>query len=143
LITVLAIALVIVVYATILGTFTGGNVNVVTLQGSLWYNQTNLAPWQASLDDVGNGTSWYVMFNTTSNGYSGKVDITWQLQNWTGGSYQKDVGSSVTTSGFSLDGLAGQKIFASPDGLQADNTDWNALTTAAGTYRIKMTIQTA
>jgi hypothetical protein len=139
LITVLAIALVIVVYATILGTFTGGNVNVVTLRGSLWYNQTDSAPWQASLNDVENGTAWYVMFNTTSSGYAGLVSITWQLQ-FTNGT---NVGNSVSTTSFTLTGGSGQEIFASTSGTQTGNTNWGTLTIASGTYRIKMTVQTA
>jgi hypothetical protein len=139
LITILAIALVIVVYATILGTFTGGNVTVVILHGSLWYNQTDSAPWQNSLDDVGNGTSWYVMFNTTSAGYSGTVGITWQLLS--GGTPVS--GAIVSTSSFSLSGSSGQEIFASTSGAQIGNTNWGTYTTKAGTYQIQMTVSTA
>lgn len=142
LITVLAIALVIVVYATILGTFQGGNVEVVALNGNLWYNKDNSTTWYTDLSGVGNGTSWYVMFNTSSTGPVQTVNIIWQLQNNTG-TWEDVSGATVNTNNFGLNGDAGQEIFASTDGLQTGNTDWGTYTPTAGTYRIKMTIQTA
>lgn len=140
LITLLAIALVIVAYATLLGIFTGGDVGVVSLNGTLKYNTDNSTTWYSTLSGVANGSSWYVMFNTTSSGYSGAVNITWQLQ-WSNGT---DVsGATVNTNSFSLTGSAGQEIYAATNGLQSGNNDWGTDTTTAGTYRIEMTVVTA
>ena len=141
LITLLALALVVVVYATLLGTFTGGDVGVVTLNGALKYNQDNGTTWSTTLSGVANGSLWYVMFNTSSSGYAGSVNITWQLQ-WSNGT---DVSGAVQyTNGFSLTGSAGQEIYCSTDGAKSANYDWGTThTTAAGTYRIEMTAETA
>jgi hypothetical protein len=142
LVALISVALIIAVYATLLGTFTGDTVTVVSLNGVLKYNQDNSATWYTSLSGVANGSSWYVMFNTTSSGYAGLVNITWQLQNNTG-TWVDVSGATVSTNNFNLTGNAGQEIYASSDGTQAGNYDWGTETTAAGTYRIKMTVVTA
>ena len=146
LITVLALALVIVVYASLLGTFPGGEVTVVTVNGDLKYcitNSTTPGDWALTLSNIANGTSWYVMFNKTSGGYTGLVNITWQLQNNTG-SWVEVSGAVVNTNNFNLNGAVGQEIYASTDGLQTGNYDWGTIeTTEAGTYRIEMTMITA
>ena len=143
LITLLALALVVIVYATLLGTFTGDTVGVVTLNGSLKYNEDNSTIWNTTLSGVANGSSWYVMFNTTEAGYAGDVNITWTLQELNGA--WADVSPSVnqTTNDFTLDGNAEQEIYASGSGLQEDVKDWGTGTSTAGTYRIKMEVITA
>jgi len=147
LITVLALALVIIVYASLLGTFPGGQVQVVTVNGDLKYcttNSTTPGDWELSLDNIANGTSWYVMFNTTSGGYIGNISITWQLQNYTGGAWVDVSGAVVNTNNFYLNGSVGQEIYASTDGTQTENYDWGTnKTKEAGTYRIEMTMNTA
>lgn len=142
LITLLAVALTIVIYATLLGTFTGGDVGVVSLDGTIKYNEDNSTTWSTTLPNVANGSSWFVMFNTTSGGYSGSVNITWQLQN-NAGSWA-DVGGAVQyTNNFDLTGSV-QEIFCSSNGAQSGNYDWGTTwTTTAGTYRIRITIETA
>lgn len=147
LITLLALALVIIVYATLLGTFPGGQVQVVTVNGDLKYSTTNSTTpsnWTLTLNNIANGTSWYVMFNTTSGGYIGYVNITWQLQNYTGGLWQNVAGAVVNTDNFYLNGSVGQEIYASTDGTQTENYDWGTnKTKQAGNYRIEMTMITA
>jgi hypothetical protein len=148
LIALLATASIIVLYGAMLGTFEGGKVTVVALNGTLKYNRTNSATasdWNVTLDNVPIGSSWYALFNTSSTGYQGNVNITWTLQNETSTDVWENVTPSVnqTTNNHYLDGTAGQVIYASTDGNQGTNKDWGASTTSAGTYRIKMTVTTA
>jgi hypothetical protein len=135
LITLLAIATVIVVYAALLGTFTGQNVTVVAVKGTVEYSQDNSSGWATSLIDVPINGSWYARFTTDPGGYTGNVIITWDLYNTT-------LVYTVTTTSFYLDGTA-QNIYASSNGLQSTNYNWDLKTTAAGNYYIKVTIQTA
>ncbi len=144
LITLLAIALVIAVYATILGTFQGDQVTVVTLTGHIRYdeaNSTTASDWETTLSNIANGSEWYALFNITSGGYAGAVTITWWLQENTGSWQNMTTPVEQTTS----DTLSGSTeiIYASGNGDQAGNKDWGASTTSAGTYRIKMKIVTA
>jgi hypothetical protein len=140
LMTLLAIAMVLVVYASILGTFTGGDVGVVSLDGTPKYcktNSTTPSEWKTELtgtDNVPAGDPWYALFNTTSGGYEGNVKITWGLYNST------DSVHNVTTDSFTLDGTV-QTIYASGNGLQAENYNWGQNTTVAETYYIKVTVE--
>ncbi len=148
LIALLATGSIIVLYGAMLGTFEGGEVTVVAMNGTLKYNQTNSATasdWDVTLDNVPIGDSWYALFNTSSTGYQGNVNITWTLQNETSPGVWEDVTPSVsqTTNNYYLDGTAGQVIYASTDGSQGTNKDWGASTTSAGTYRIEMTVITS
>jgi len=148
LIALLATASIIVLYGSMLGTFKGGKVTVVTLNGALKYSTTNSttpSDWNATLSNVQNGTSWYTLFNTSSTGYQGDVNITWTLQQETAPDVWEDVppGVNQTTNNYPLNGAAGQVIYASSDGNQGTNKDWGASTTSAGTYRIEMTVITA
>jgi hypothetical protein len=132
LITLLAIALVIVVYATLLGTFTGGNVQVVAVQGTVYYSLDNSTGWATSISDHPITDPWYARFNVTGTGYSGSVTITWDLHNSTA------IVHSVTTS-FYLSGSP-QAIYASSNGLQAANYNWGQNTAVAATYYIVVTV---
>jgi len=148
LIALLATASIIVLYGAMLGTFEGGKVTVVALNGTLKYNETNSATasdWKVTLDNVAIGGSWYALFNTSSTGYQGNVSITWTLQNETSTDIWEDVtpGVDQTTNNYYLNGAAGQVIYASGDGDLGTNKDWGASTTSAGTYRIEMTVITA
>ena len=80
LIALISIALIIAVYATLLGTYTGGDVGVVTLTGTIYYSEDNSTGWATTLSGIANGSAWYSRFNVTTGGYSGSVDITWWLQ---------------------------------------------------------------
>jgi len=143
LITLLAIALVIVAYATILGTFTGGPVTVVTVKAEIWYSEQNLtsASWTGTLPNVANGSQWYSRLNITqAGGYTGLVNVTWQLH------YGNDTpvsGATITTGNFNLNGTVGQIIYASSDGYIDVNKNWGAYTSAAETYYVKAQIETA
>jgi hypothetical protein len=139
LITLLAIALVIVVYATILGTFTGQNVTVVTQGGQITYCQNTSGPWTTTLGNIGNGSEWYARFATTSAGHKGPVNMTWILQ-WSNGT---NVSGVTQTTQVTLTGDSGQIIYASTDGGTSSQKNWGASTTTAGTYRIKVTITAA
>jgi hypothetical protein len=140
LITLLAIALVIVVYSAILGTFTGGPVSVVTQGGQITYCQNTTGPWTSTLGNIGTGSSWYALFTTTGTGHKGPVNMTWVLQ-WSDGT-NVSPGVNQTTQ-VALTGNAGQVIYASTDGGTSGQKDWGASTTTAGTYQIKVTITAA
>jgi hypothetical protein len=139
LITLLAITLIIVVYAAILGTFTGGNVQVVAVKGTVYYsldNSTNSADWSKTLTDVPINGSWYALFNVTgTGGYSGSVDIRWDLR-----TNSTVIIQTVPTSVY-LTGNA-QLIYASSYGLQQANYNWGQNTLVANTYYIVVTVTT-
>jgi len=148
LITVLAVTTVFVVYAVILSTINGNQVNVVGFGGSLWYDEANSAnapDWEATLPDIATNGSvcdpWYSKINITSAGYSGVVTVTWTLQylnvaTWT------DVGGGATESTtFTLTGSTGDTIYASDDGTRGNNVNWGAYTANADQYRVKAVIE--
>jgi hypothetical protein len=135
LITLLALAMVLIVYATILGTFTGGNVEVVSIQGDVYYSLDNSTGWALTLSNLPVNDPWYARFNVTStDGYSGGVQVTWNLHK--GGSSFHNVTSSFTLSG------SAEAIYASSNGLQAANYDWGQNSTAADTYYVEVTVDT-
>jgi len=134
-----AVAASIMVYAYILSTYYGGNVQVVTVQGQVWYcssNSTSPSDWTATLSNVGNSSAWYAKFNTTSSGYNGAVTMTWTLQEDITGTWTDQ--SATQSTGVTLTGSAGQIVYASSDGSQALNKNWGSSTTTAGSYRIKV-----
>jgi hypothetical protein len=148
LMTVIAVTAVFVVYAVILSTINGNQVNVVGFGGSMWYdeaNSANDADWTADLPDIAtNGTvcdPWYSKINITSAGYSGVVTVSWTLQylnvaTWT------DVGGGATQSTtFTLTGSTGDTIYASATGTQGSNKNWGAYTATADQYRVKAVIE--
>jgi hypothetical protein len=136
LITVLAIALVIVVYATILGTFTGGNVTVVAVQGTVYYSSNNTNGWATGISDHPITAPWYARFNVTStNGYSGPVKVIWNLYNSTSAILHN---LNTTTS---LTGST-QTIYASSDGSQGSNYNWGLNTAVADTYHLVVIVET-
>ncbi|UCE15844.1 MAG: hypothetical protein JSV12_08285 [Candidatus Bathyarchaeota archaeon] len=138
LITLISIVLIIAVYATILGTYTGGNVTVVTLSGTIYYSQDNSTGWATTLSNIANGSAWYTRFNVTTGGYSGAVSITWWLQK---------AGANMTpaveqTTSYTLGGGT-EAFYASSNGAQSGNYNWGQNATAADTYRVMMTVLTA
>jgi hypothetical protein len=149
LITVLAVTAVFVVYAVILSTINGTQVNVVGFGGSMWYDEANSADpadWTATLPDVATNGSlcdpWYSKINITSAGYSGAVTVTWTLQYDSGGGNWLDVGGGATQStSFTLTGSAGDTIYASTDGTQGGNMNWGAYSATADQYRVRAVIE--
>jgi hypothetical protein len=144
LIALIAIAAIITVYATLLATYTGDTVTVVSLNGDIKYddlNSTTAGDWSLTLGNIANGSVWYALFNTSSSGgYIGNVNMTWTLQ-WTNGT---DVPSATqTTNDFALTGSTGQVIYASDAGTQGANKDWGQYTTVAGAYQIELNVVTA
>lgn len=139
-ITLLAISLVIVAYATLLSTFTGDEVVVGTVAGSVWYSTDNTAagPWTATLEVDNDSVSWYSMVNFTS-GYTGQVSITWQLEKMTV-TWGNVTGASQATT-VELTG-SGQEVYASATGILTGNRDWSGDLTGNGQYRVKAYIET-
>jgi hypothetical protein len=142
LITLLAIALVIVVYATLLATFHGGEVVVGTVAAEVWYSPTNgtTEDWTATLNVTGTTDPWYAKVNFTS-AYTGDVQITWQLEkkngNWANATEGTDASvTTVITTSFALDGTSGQTAYASISGDIDTNQNWGAGMVKQGSYRI-------
>lgn len=140
LVTLFAIATVIVIYATLLATIPGGEVLVgEDVGGSVYYSETNsaAASWTTTLNVASTSASWYTRINFTST-YTGGVTITWYLQkkdsNWA------NVTSQATT--VVLDGGGNQAVYASSDGLIAGNHDWSTDITQNGQYRIEARVET-
>jgi len=142
LITVLAIALVLVVYASLLQMFTGGEVVVGTVAGSVYYSKTNTEagdPWALTLS-VNNYTDpWYARFLFTST-YQSSVTILWQLQKM-GASWGNVTGFQYTS--IVLNGNTSQPVYASYDGSLTSNRNWGGNVTANGQYRILAYVSTA
>jgi hypothetical protein len=142
LITILAIALVIIAYATILGTFKGGYVTVATEHAQMWYSETNSSSvtWTSTLSNVANGSQWYSRLNiTATGGYKGLVNVNWALY------FSNDTAVSsatATTSNFNVTGTLGQIIYASSTGNIAGNKNWGAYTTVAASYYVKAVVST-
>jgi len=145
LITLLAIALVLMVYASLLSTFTGGEVVVGSVAGDVWYSETNTTvqnstTWLSTLNVSSTSIPWYSMVNFTSS-YTGQVQITWQLEKM-GGTWANVTNAKVITT----DGLtgSGQEVWASSNGDIAGNRDWSQApgATVDGQYRVKAYIET-
>jgi len=147
LITVLAIALVLVVYAALLGTFTGGEVTVGGITASVWYSTTNSttnSDWEANLYNLTTSNNLFSKINITSAGYAGPVTITWKLQNKTGTTWDNVTGATTVTTSIDLDGTAGQNIYASSDGSTTGAQDWMTDISGGpgnGAYRVKVWIE--
>ncbi len=146
LVTVLSIVAVVSVYAILIGSFTGGEVNVIgTGSGDVVYSLTNADPgtWLSTISPANTSVSWYSRLNIGASVYTGPVTITWQLQTKTGTSTWADVSGATTSTSMVLSGSA-QNIYATSDGLfGASNHNWQTEATAAGTYRVVVTVNTA
>jgi len=137
LITLMSVALVLVVYALILGTITGGNVIIASgssVSGTMYYSEDN-STWTTTLNVSDPANTWYARLTTNANGYEGPVTIDWELQLKTGPSSWGNIGWVNGTS-VTLDGTA-QTIYTS--GLSAvGNHDWKAeVNGTPGTYRVR------
>jgi len=140
LITLLAIALVLIVYASILGTIPGGEVTVGGVGGSISYSLNNdtLATWTGSLNVTGTGISWYARLTTTAGGYAGPVTISWQLQKKQANGTYTNYGSASSTS-YTLNATV-QTIYASTNGLIVTNRDWSQTANVTASYKVVATI---
>jgi len=148
LITVLAIALVLVVYATLLATIPGEEVVVGSLTGNVQYSLTDsnlTADFSTTVSPAGPSTAWYARLVTTGGEYTGPISVSWQLQKYSG--TWGNVGAPVSTS-FTLT-TGPDTIYASANGqwtATGQNQNWGAIITAQGTgsgsYRVVATIST-
>lgn len=142
LITLLAIAMVIVVYATLLGTFTGGEVVYgENLNGEVLYSRGNLTAasnWTDTIE-VPNGNAWYGLLNITStDGYIGNVNVTFQLQF---SQNSTDVGTP-TIAQIKLNGTIAERVYVTSDGSgPAGNRNWQTDCTPAYSYKIVATVE--
>jgi len=144
LITLLAIAAVLIVYASLLATFQGGEVVVGQVQGQVWYSPTNgtTENWNLTLKVNQLNNNWYAKVNFTG-AYKGEVQITWQLERkdetlgWKNATAGIDatVVKKITTS-FTLDGSA-QTAYASDPSSQITNMNWGGTNMIkTGSYRV-------
>lgn len=137
--TVLAVAVVLIVYAAVLGTLFGGEVTVGGITGNVGYSLTNATgTWTATLSVSGTGIEWYARLNTTGSEYEGPVTISWQLQQKNGGGGWDNLGSPTTTS-ITLTTSA-QTIYASSDGDISTNRDWSIDAVTTASYRVVASI---
>jgi hypothetical protein len=137
--TIIALALVLVVYAVTIGTYTGGSVTVSGVTtGTLTYSIDNTVGGTWSTDIQPSG-SWYAKLSV--NHYQGPVTITWQLQSYGTGSWVDVSGKTVSTT-ITLSGSA-QEVYASPTGVNTGNHDWSTDITVGGTYRVYATVASA
>jgi len=138
--TIAALASVLVVFASILGTFQGAPVTVggVT-SGTIEYSTDN-STFASSTAPSSVGSPWYAQIQVS--GYSGPVTITWQLQYESAPSVYSDVsGASVTTT-VTLTGTS-QTIYASANGAQTTNYDFGSHITTGGTYIVSVSVASA
>lgn len=146
---VFSVAMVLVVYAALLGTINStGYVYVGGTGGKVYYSLTDTETSNAWQDSLGSGTpiaqsaSWYAKMNTTTGGYVGLATITWELKQSTDGgvTWSSAVGQTVTFD-YSLNGGV-QTIYASTDGtFTAGNRDWHLNTSyGTGLWKVEVTI---
>ena len=140
--TVLTISSVVVVYAVLIGTFTGGEVTIGGgATGTVTYS-TDQSTWTPTLSPASAETSWYSKLNVNGGQYSGTaVTISWQLQRKTGDTTWSDVGDAIPTNMMLAAGS--QDVYATPTGVSTNNHDWGLDVTEEGTYRIVATVNSA
>jgi len=140
-ITVIAITTVFMVYAALLATITGGTVSVSSIQGNIYYSETNStsATWTPNLGSggtLGVNQPWYARLNITSTGYSEAVTISWTLYY---SSNNTAVPGATESTGVTLSGSP-EAIYASTNGNIASNKNWGTYTTGTGDYYLKAVI---
>ena len=125
-----------------IGTFEGGDVTIGGgATGSVTYS-ADQSTWSTTLSPASADASWYSKLNVNGGQYSGTaVTISWQLQRKTGDASWADVGTSTVTS-MSL-GAGAQDVYATSDGGSTGNRDWGLDVTEQGTYRVRITVNTA
>jgi len=143
LIALISIALIIAVYATLLGTFTGQEVvfGTESFAGEVLYSRGNLTDpsnWTDTLA-VPSGGAWYATLNITNAAYSGEVNVTFQLQEKNGA--WADIGST-TNAIIELNGTVGEGVYVSSNGLISTNRNWLSDCTDGKSYRVIATVET-
>jgi len=138
--TVIAITTVFIVYAVVLSTITGGTVTVNSVQGTIYYSETNStsATWTANLGGSGTlgvGQEWFARLNITSSGFSEVVTINWTLYFSNGTA----VPSATQNTSVDLSGSP-EAVYASSGGAITTNKNWGSYTTSAGDYYLKAVI---
>jgi hypothetical protein len=142
--TVVAIVSTLAVTAVLVGSFQGGEVTIGGVASStVTYSPDNALPgtWTTTLESGVISDPWYARLEIGAGSYSGPVTVTWQLQQKTGSSTWTDVGTAQTTT-MVLAGTA-ENVYASSDGGNSNNYDWSTDASAAGTYRVDVTVESA
>ncbi len=146
LVTVMAVVSVVGIYAVLIGTYQGGEVTVGgTGAGNVMYSSDNAeaGSWSTTLTPSDASASWYSRLDISSGDYSGPVTVTWQLQQKTGSSTWTNVSGATTSTSIVLSGSA-QNVYTTSNGVWASNNrDWGTDVTAAGTYRVVATVESA
>jgi len=97
-----ALASVLVVFATVLGTFNGNAVTVNDISsGTVTYSTDGGSTWTASPSAFNVTGSLYAQFELTSTSYTGSATVTWRLQQDISGTWTP-VSSSAPTTTISL-----------------------------------------
>jgi len=143
--TIVAIATTLVVFAAISETFNGNAVTVNDVaSGTVTYSTDGGSTYSASPSAFNVGGSLYTRFELSSSTYIGSATVTWQLQEDDSGTWT-NVGSSVYTT-LTLTGSA-QTIYASDDGSSTgnlvSNQNWGLDITSGGSYRVTATVASA
>jgi len=145
LMTVLAVTMVFMVYAALLASYTGSDVIISSMGGSVEYSLSNADPWTTSSISQGEGAQWYTRIYLTTPP-SQDVTANFVLQKQVGTDWTTTPPTNVTsftTNTITLT-TSTHEIYACSDGFTvANNLNWGPDTTTAGTYRIVAEINTA
>ena len=140
LLAVVAIALTVVVAAVTIGNFTGDVVTIGGMATSTINYSTDGTDWGTTLETTGISDPWYARLEIPDGSFNGPVQITWQLQQNTGS--WTDVGTAQTTTR-TLSGNT-ETVYVTSDGditVLADSYDWSTDVSAAGSYRVIVTVE--
>ena len=145
-ITVIAISTVFIVYAALLATYTGNNVTISSMGGSIEYSLTkDPGSWGTGAISQGAGSEWYARINMATPP-SQTVTVTWTLQKQDGTDWTTlpPINSTQFTSPQIALTPSTYYVYAFESGsnLITNNKNWGANTTATGTYRILVEIDT-
>jgi len=143
LITLISMALIIAVYATLLGTFTGKEVvyGTESFAGEVLYSRGNLTDpsnWTDTLA-VPSGGAWYACLNITTAAYDGEVNVTFQLQEKNGAWADKGI---ATNAIIELNATVGEGVYVSSNGLISTNRNWQSDCTPGKSYHVIATVDT-
>ena len=125
-----------------LGTFQGDEVTVGGVASSAVTYSLDNSAFSTTLAPAGASTPWYTRLEISAGDYSGPVTITWQLEQKTAPLTWTAVSGATTTTDLTLAGAA-ENVYASSDGASTGNYDWSTDVTAAGTYRVVATVDSA
>lgn len=142
--TVLAITTVFMVYAALLASYTGSDVIIQTMGGSIEYSLTkDPGSWGTSGITQGEGAEWYARVNLASPP-SQDATVNFILQKQVGGVWTNPPTNvtNFTTNTITLTPST-YLVYACSDGFTiANNYNWGQNTTSTGTYRIVAEINT-